>query len=97
MHAALETFTSPRSLAGEADVPTALRLFGYRFFFSSLDRGEPPHVHVERSGAHAKVWLDPVATVWSAGFPGRELSTILRIVHNHRRSLLEAWHEHFSR
>jgi hypothetical protein len=26
-------------------MPTVLRVGGYRFFFVSLDRSEPPHIH----------------------------------------------------
>jgi hypothetical protein len=40
-------------------MPTVLRWKGYRFFFWSGDRGEPPHVHVKRDAGEAKVWLDP--------------------------------------
>jgi hypothetical protein len=29
-------------------MPAVLREDGYRFFFVSLDRSEPPHVHVKR-------------------------------------------------
>ena len=29
-------------------MPTVLRVGSYRFFFVSLDRGEPPHIHVRR-------------------------------------------------
>jgi hypothetical protein len=41
-------------------MPTVLRSGPYRLFFYSGDRGEPPHVHVERESSVAKVWLDPV-------------------------------------
>ena len=44
-----------------ADADRCLRWNGYRFFFWSGDRGEPPHVHVKKGAAEAKVWLDPVA------------------------------------
>lgn len=35
-------------------MPTILRAEGYRFFFFSLDRNEPPHVHVEYGDKLAK-------------------------------------------
>ncbi len=78
-------------------MPTVLRAFGYRLFFHSRDIGEPPHVHVERGGAHCKIWLEPVRVAQSFGLRGSELSRVLRIVQNQRRYLLERWHEHFSR
>ncbi|MGO9269600.1 MAG: DUF4160 domain-containing protein [Terriglobia bacterium] len=40
-------------------MPTVLRIRSYRFFFVSLDRGEPPHVHVRRENFVAKFWLEP--------------------------------------
>ena len=47
----------------------------YRFFFTSLDCNEPPHVHVER-----KFWLEPLGLVRSHGFSARELNVIRRII-----------------
>lgn len=41
-------------------MPTILRAGPYRLFFYSADRGEAPHVHVEREAKRAKFWLDPV-------------------------------------
>jgi hypothetical protein len=40
----------------------------YRFFFVSLDRSEPPHIHVRRENKVAKFWLDPVALERAGGF-----------------------------
>jgi len=42
-------------------MPTVLRTGPYRFFFVSLDRGEPPHIHVRRESMVAKFWLDPIS------------------------------------
>ncbi len=41
-------------------MPTVLRKKGYRFFFFSSDRREPPHLHVEKGEGNAKFWLDPI-------------------------------------
>jgi hypothetical protein len=49
-------------------VPTILREDGFRFFFFSLDRQEPPHVHVEFAEKYAKFWLNPVSLARSWGF-----------------------------
>src|SRR3989442_13452197 len=49
-------------------MPTLLRSGPYRLFFYSGDRGEPPHVHVERENSVAKVWLDPVRLERNTGF-----------------------------
>jgi hypothetical protein len=79
----------------EADVPTVLIIGPYRFFFVSLDRHEPPHVHVRRDDQVAKFWLDPIALERSGGFGRSELNTIAGHVAEHREIRFEKWHEFF--
>lgn len=76
-------------------MPTALRTGPYRFFFVSLDRGEPPHIHVRREDMVAKLWLEPVALQRAGGFNRVELNTIASLVHEHRETLLGRWYEFF--
>ena len=76
-------------------MPTVLRVDGYRVYFWSREPNEPPHVHVDKGGASAKVWLEPVALASNAGFPARELGDVLRLVRNHHPELLRAWHDFF--
>jgi len=78
-------------------VPTVLRIRSYRFFFVSLDRGEPPHIHVRRENMVAKVWLEPVALERAGGFSRVELNVILGFVQEHRERLLKSWYEFFGR
>jgi len=66
----------------------------YRFFFTSFDCDEPPHVHVEREIKTCKFWLEPLGLSRNHGFRAQELSVIRRITHIQRRAILEAWHEH---
>jgi len=49
-------------------VPTLLRIRGYRFFFFSMERREPPHIHVAHAGRYAEFWLDPVSIADVRGF-----------------------------
>ena len=77
-------------------MPTVLRVSAYRFFFVSLDRDEPPHIHVRRDNMVAKFWLDPVTLERAGGFNRVELNTIAKLVHEYRETLLEEWHEFFS-
>jgi hypothetical protein len=65
-----------------------------RFFFTSFDCNEPPHVHVERENKTCKFWLDPLGLARNYGFNARELNVIRRTIETHRASILEAWHEH---
>lgn len=76
-------------------MPTVLRRDGYRFYFYSHEPNEPPHVHVDRAEATAKVWLDDVRIAKSRGFRSKERNAILAVIEEHRALMLEAWHEHF--
>ena len=76
-------------------MPTLLRSGPYRLFFYSGDRGEPPHVHVERENSVAKIWLDPVRLERNIGFRAAELRRIERIFVDNQSRLLETWHDYF--
>ena len=78
-------------------MPTVLRVDGHRFFFVSLDRSEPPHIHVKRERNVAKLWLDPVVLVRAGGFSRVEIHKIMKLVQEHREHLLEKWYEFFGR
>ena len=75
-------------------MPTVLRLEGYRFYFYSHEPNEPPHVHVDKGGATAKFWLEPVGLARNFGFSPKELRRVQRLVRRHQAALLEAWHGH---
>ena len=76
-------------------MPTILRSDGFRVYFYSKEPGEPPHVHVDRSGATAKVWLEPLILASSAGFSARELGDVLKLVRTHRKLMMESWNGFF--
>ena len=59
-------------------MPTVLRGGLYRFFFYSIDRGEPPQVHVERDENLAKCCSIPFASTRAAASqaPGAELNRV---------------------
>jgi len=40
---------------------------GFRFFFTSHDRGEEPHIHAEGSGGIMKVLLKDLSVEYSRG------------------------------
>jgi len=77
-------------------MPTILKIGSYRFFFYSNERGEPPHIHVQRERFLAKFWLSPVALAGSKRFASHELRTIQKHVDENRKIFLEAWNEHIS-
>ena len=76
-------------------MPTVLRVQGYRFFFFSLDRNEPLHIHVEKAEGHAKFWLVPVVMARSRGFRGNQLAEIHKLVEQNKNLFKERWHEYF--
>lgn len=75
--------------------PTLHREGPFRFFFYSHEPREPPHVHVERDDAVAKLWLHDGSVADPGGFPARDLQRAAAIVRARREAFLEAWHEHF--
>jgi hypothetical protein len=77
-------------------MPTVFRSGPYRFFFFAGDRGEPPHVHVERENNRAKFWLDPMRMQNSGGFSGIELNRISALIEANLDLLLRAWDEYFN-
>lgn len=52
-------------------------------------------MHVDRGGASAKVWLDPVTLARNIGYPARDLGIVLRLVRERQPELMRAWHEFF--
>jgi hypothetical protein len=76
-------------------MPTVSRIGGYRFFFFSNERTEPPHIHVERGGCAAKFWIAPVALGANSGFRSGELAELHRLVREHQTHFQERWDEFF--
>ena len=77
-------------------MPTVLKVRGYRFFFFSNEKGGPPHVHVEKNEASAKIWLNPVVLQKSTGFKPHEINAILMLTQQHSEKLEKTWHEYFN-
>ena len=74
-------------------MPTVLNQGGYLFFFYAGDRGEPPHIHMEREGRIAKFWLEPARLASSGGFRHGEINAVERIVVAERERFMEAWND----
>ena len=76
-------------------MPTVLRNEGSRFYFYSHEPNEPPHVHIDKAGLSAKVWLTPIGLARSVGFRPKDINAILTLVRENREQLLEAWNGYF--
>jgi hypothetical protein len=78
-------------------MPTILRVYGYRFHFYAYDCREPRHVHVEKGEAEAKFWLDPVTLASNHGFTTRQLQEIERLIREHYAALVKGWDDFCNR
>lgn len=76
-------------------MPTILRIRGYRFFFFSNEREEPPHIHVEQAERYAKFWVEPISLVGNVGFRSSELTELRALVEAHQTLFLEKRNEFF--
>ena len=59
------------------DVPAILHTQGSRVYFWSREPNEPPHVHLDKGRASAKVRLQPAALARKTGYPAQELGVTL--------------------
>lgn len=87
----------PSGGGGWVEMPSVLRVDGYRFFFYS-DEGdprEPPHIHAVSGEKTAKFWLDPVELAYSKRLSAVEIGAVHRLVIRYRGTFLEAWDAHF--
>ena len=78
-------------------MPTLFIEGPYRVYFTSHDRGEPPHVHVEQDGIRAKIWLKPISVASNGGLSQRDLNKVLEIIRRRRTECLEKWNEYFGK
>jgi hypothetical protein len=76
-------------------MPTVLIRAGFRFHFFSADGHEPPHIHVDKDGKRAKVWLLDVRLAKSGGFNDADIKRMMAIIQAERQMFLEAWNEFF--
>lgn len=78
-------------------MPTLLRVEGFRYFFYSSERQEPPHVHVEKGAGEAKLWLQPIRFAYSYRLTPAELRRVRELTFEHQADFLERWNEYFGR
>jgi len=61
---------------------------GFRFFFTSHDRGEEPHIHAEGTGGIIKVSLKDLSVKYSRGLTYSEERKVLEIVEVNQKLFL---------
>ena len=75
-------------------MPTVFVKEGYRFFFYSNEH-RPIHVHMRRGDGEAVFDVEKsVALRESQNMKVSDLSTAQQLAEEHRRLILEKWHEH---
>lgn len=77
-------------------MPTVLERDGFRFFFYSADRNEPPHVHVRKGCREAKFWLDPIRPARLGRLKQNDLRQVIAILEENEQQTLERWYEQFN-
>ena len=78
-------------------MPRLLFIEGFRFSFYMGDGVEPPHVHVQKGDAVAKIWIGPIRIQYATGFNPAELRRMRELTAEHEAFFLERWHECFGR
>lgn len=79
-------------------MPTVWRYNGFRFFFYSMEGGEPPHIHVVKGNAEGKIWLEPqVKASYLHGFTNAEEKIILSVLKEQEVYFKQKWHEYFNK
>lgn len=76
-------------------MPEVFRTEGYVFFFYANEGHEPMHVHVRRSGGHAKFWLVPLSLAYAEGLKVRELTRAEELIVVHKDAIRRKWNEVF--
>lgn len=78
-------------------MPVVLRVQGFVFRFFANEGSEPPHIHVDKGGATAKIWIATGEWAYSHGFSPAQQRAIRGILATHAAELMERWHEFFGR
>lgn len=78
-------------------MPTVETIDGFRFFFYSEERIEPPHIHVEKGGYETKFWLNPVKRAVGWEFPVKDLKKVREIIKEKQAFFIQKYNEHDSK
>lgn len=76
---------------------TVLLLNGWRLFFYSNERNEPPHIHAKKGGMDCKFWLMPdkydIEEAYAYGLTNAERRMLRKIIFEHFDYLLAKYEE----
>lgn len=77
------------------DLPTVLKIDGFRFFFFS-DEHLPLHIHVEKGDGYMRVELETFKVTKRYKFSKNDEKKIITIVQEHHQKLIGAWNDYFN-
>lgn len=83
------------TLQGRFELPTVLRVDGFRFFFFS-DEHLPLHIHVEKGNGYMRVELETLKVTKRYKFSKNDEKKIITIIQEHKQKLIGAWDEYFN-
>ena len=85
-------FYNTLSMRYNINMPTVLRIDGYRFFFYSSDRPEPVHIHIEIDMPMQKYGYP----LFACNFSSSQINKILKLTEQYSDEITEAWNEFFN-
>jgi len=75
--------------------PTVFYIGNYRFYFFSREE-ERIHVHVISPDGEAKFWIEPTVSLSAyTGLSKNKLTSLQKIVEEHKNEIVKAWKKHF--
>ena len=78
---------------------TILLVLGWRFYFYSNERNEPPHIHARKGEAECKYWLKPghyeIEEAWSYIFTPLLRREARKIIFDHFDLIVGEWEKRF--
>jgi hypothetical protein len=77
-------------------MPIFLKVGAFRFYITSFDCNEPPHIHVSKDRKEAKYWLQKtgVKLADNKGFTLTEIFNIEKVILENINLLKVKWHEY---
>jgi hypothetical protein len=76
-------------------MPTILYIRGWRLFFYSNERQEPPHIHARKGEAECKYWLDAdmydISEAYSYNLSAGDRRAIRKIIFDHYEYILSEY------
>ncbi|MFY1026525.1 hypothetical protein CFY87_00345 [Actinobacillus seminis] len=79
-------------------MPIVLTYRGYKIYFYSNEGLplEPVHVHIDKAGKTAKVWLNPISVAYVYGFSSKEIKEICNYLQKYEHFIVEVWNDFFN-